>query len=153
MSLGGRHIAVLALADLGRSPRTMYHALALRHAGARVSVVGYEGTALIPELENDAGVVAVRISPSEHRSARQGAFWWGAARDGATLTAELVRVLRRLDRPDGVLVQCPPAIPSLACIAALGALEKIPWLIDWHNFGLYRTAGRQSWLLLKSGAC
>ena len=44
------HVAVIVLGDLGRSPRMQYHALSLLQDGHSVSLVGYEGEDLIPDL-------------------------------------------------------------------------------------------------------
>lgn len=40
--LAGKHVVVMVLGDVGRSPRMQYHALSLAEAGATVSLVGYK---------------------------------------------------------------------------------------------------------------
>src|SRR5215470_11695523 len=55
-----RRVTVVALGDLGRSPRICYHALALAEAGARVDLVGYVESALEPAIAQHA---AIRVHP------------------------------------------------------------------------------------------
>ena len=38
-----RHVAIVVLGDLGRSPRMQYHALALAETGIEVDLIGYSG--------------------------------------------------------------------------------------------------------------
>jgi len=47
-----KHIVVMVLGDIGRSPRMQYHALSLLEEGHLVTLIGYEGESLIPQLEN-----------------------------------------------------------------------------------------------------
>merc|ERR1719487_121034 len=50
---GSKHIVVLVLGDVGRSPRMQYHCLSLADLPADVSLVGYPGEACFPAvLEN-----------------------------------------------------------------------------------------------------
>ena len=44
------HVVVIVLGDLGRSPRMQYHALSLLQEGHDVTLVGYHGEELIPDL-------------------------------------------------------------------------------------------------------
>ena len=49
-----RHIIIIVLGDLGRSPRMQYHALSLLEHGHHVTLVGYAGENVIPPLQDDA---------------------------------------------------------------------------------------------------
>ena len=60
-----RHVAVIVLGDVGRSPRMQYHARSLLERGYFVSLVGYEGEDLIPDLNPDSKKWA--INDSEER--------------------------------------------------------------------------------------
>jgi beta-1,4-mannosyltransferase len=44
------HVAVIVLGDVGRSPRMQYHTRSLLEGGNFVSIVGYSGEDLIPDL-------------------------------------------------------------------------------------------------------
>ena len=107
---------VLALADLGRSARMQYHARALAANGVEVDFVGYEGTPLPRAIADD---------PRYHRSSARrrrrcasravgGRLRLVAVFDTLRLSFRLWRTLRTLPRPDLVLVQNPPAFPTLA---------------------------------------
>src|SRR5438132_1649148 len=96
---GGEHrsgrtvrVTVVALSDLGRSPRICYHALALAEAGSRVELVGYVETSLDPALDRHP---AIRVhplrAPAAHAS-RAGFVARGAWRV-ARQTGELLHAL------------------------------------------------------------
>src|SRR5204863_3538044 len=55
--------------------------------------------------------------------------------DALRMGVRLWRVLRRLPKPNVVLVQDPPAFPTLT-IARLALQKKgVRFVIDWHNMG------------------
>ena len=39
-----RHVCIVVLGDIGRSPRMLYHAISLADEGFKVYIVGYKGT-------------------------------------------------------------------------------------------------------------
>src|SRR5712671_2785502 len=109
--------AVVALGDLGRSARMQYHAQALAASGVDVDLVGFEGTQLPKRITDDPRIALHRFRPPRLRMrgglsgspyAAVGLF------DAARLSVRLWWTLRRLKRPDLVLVQNPPAFPTLA---------------------------------------
>src|SRR5918995_7330168 len=101
---------VVALGDLGRSARMRYHAQALAANGVDVDLVGLEGTPL-PRAITDEPRIAV------HRIARPGfrirggltgsSYAVAGLFDGMRVGFRLWRTLKRLPRPDLVLVQNP----------------------------------------------
>jgi len=150
MSLAGLRVCVVALGDLGRSPRTLRHAAALLDCGATVDLVGYRGVPLPSGL---AAHVQLRVhSFSGPRvSARHGlpraAFIAYSAARVAAVSVRLATLLRRLPRPDLMLVQNPPALPTLAIAPPIAHWRKVPVVIDWHNFAysqLGATLGKRS---------
>lgn len=46
-----KHVVVVVLGDIGRSPRMQYHTLSLLEHGHYVTLIGYVGEHLIPALE------------------------------------------------------------------------------------------------------
>jgi beta-1,4-mannosyltransferase len=40
-----------------------------------------------------------------------------------------------VDKPKFILVQTPPAIPTLALFNFIAALIDVDLIVDWHNFG------------------
>ncbi len=133
-----RRVAVVVLGDFGRSPRMQYHALALADSRIEVDVVAYAGSPPLPSLREHPHV-SLHLLPPPRRLK--------AGLPGALVTALMVlRVCRqslqllwmlglRVPKPDFILIQNPPAIPTLlvALIAARARSARL--VIDWHNFG------------------
>jgi beta-1,4-mannosyltransferase len=133
--------AVVALGDLGRSARMQYHAQALAGSGVEVDLVGFDGTPLPRRVTEDPRITLHRFKPprlsirgelSGSRYAVVGLF------DAARLSFRLWRTLRTLQRPDLVLVQNPPAFPTLAVTWFSLRRRGVRFVIDWHNLGYTR---------------
>ena len=138
--------AVVVLGDLGRSPRILRQALSLAEL-AQVDLVGYAGAEL-PAAVRDHPAVAVHRLPSEPplEQGRGRLMWVDAARRLLRQSRQLSRLLlHTLPRPDLLLVQNPPSLPTLAVIWLVARIRGASWVIDWHNLGF-------SVLALKLGA-
>src|SRR5260221_13128701 len=59
--------AVVALGDLGRSARMLYHARALAAAGVDVDLVGFEGTPVPKAIGSDPRITIHRLNPATLR--------------------------------------------------------------------------------------
>src|SRR6185312_4318118 len=130
--------AVVALGDLGRSARMRYHALALAGQGVDVDLVGFEGTALPGALTAEPRISVHRIAPPRLsiRGGLTGSTYAVAGLfDAARVSFRLWRTLSRLRRPDLVLVQNPPAFPTLAVTWFSLRHRGVRFVIDWHNLG------------------
>jgi beta-1,4-mannosyltransferase len=130
--------AIVALGDLGRSARMQYHAQALAASGVAVDLVGLEGTALPKRITDDPRIRVHRIKMTRLRVG-VGLHGSGYAVvgliDALRLSTRLWNILRRLGRPDIVLVQNPPAFPTLAVTWFSLHGRGIRFIIDWHNLG------------------
>jgi beta-1,4-mannosyltransferase len=135
--LAGARVAVVVLGDLGRSPRMLRHAGALLRAGASVDLIGYGGAPLPPELAAHTGLSVHHLPApgltARHQLPRAAFLAYGAVR-GVGVSARLAALLRRLPKPSLVLVQNPPALPTLAVVPPLARWRGAPLVIDWHNF-------------------
>lgn len=121
--------AVIVLGDLGRSPRMQYHARALAITGVDVDLIGEEGTP-VPRHAQHARI-------REHRvRARRGIA--GVASAGVALFG----ALRRISRPDVIVVQTPPAIPTIIVAWLFAKWCGSRLVLDWHNLGWTILAGR-----------
>jgi beta-1,4-mannosyltransferase len=131
------HAVVLALADLGRSARMQYHARALAASGADVDFVGHEGTPLPRAIAEDARITVHRLAPSTLRLRRSSAFGYAvvAVIDTIRFSYRLWRKLRTLSRPNLILVQNPPAFPTLAVTWFSLKNRNVRFVVDWHNLG------------------
>ena len=135
-AIAGLRVAVLVLGDLGRSPRMQYHALALADEGASVDLFGYRGhppdraVALHPRIR-------VHLLPAPLRqSAPRALFVPVALGDVAAQTAWLGRALLvRMPGIDVLLVQNPPAFPTLPLGRVIARARGCRLVVDWHNFG------------------
>src|SRR5215203_2933275 len=102
---------VLALADLGRSARMQYHARALAACGVEIDFVGYTGTPLPRAIDDEPRIHLHRLAPSTLRIRQSSGIEYAfrATIDAFRLSFRLWRTLRKLPRPDLVLLQNPPA--------------------------------------------
>ena len=108
--------AVVVVGDLGRSPRMQYHARALATAGVDVDLIGYEGAPLpqfLTDSENprssSSGSQAARLAANARRSSSVSSPSIDAIRASVRLGVALMTIRR----PDLLLVQSPPAMPTL----------------------------------------
>jgi beta-1,4-mannosyltransferase len=127
-------VVVAVLGDLGRSPRMLYHAQALADSIADVDLIGYVETEVDPAVAAHPHIRVHRLRPARHLS-RAFFVVRGLVRV-VRQSLELLRVLLSEVRPpDVVLVQNPPAVPTLlvALLAARARAARL--IIDWHNFG------------------
>ena len=127
---------VVALGDLGRSARMRYHAQALAAHGVDVDLVGFEGTPLGRAITGDARITVHRLSASMLRHGAPSLSYAPVALvDAARISFRLWTTLRRLPRPDLVLVQNPPAFPTLVVTRWALKRKGVRIVIDWHNIG------------------
>jgi len=128
---------VIALADLGRCARMQYHARALADAGVDVHFVGLEGTPLPRAVLEAPGITVHRLRPATSRFRHTMPVAYAGLATGDALRAglRLWRILRRLPKPDLVLVQNPPAFPTLQVAWLALKRRHVRFVIDWHNLG------------------
>jgi len=155
----GRHrVAVVVLGDLTRSPRTLRHALSLARAGYQVDLIGYQGEEVAGRLAAVAGLT-VHTLPSlamerPHRLARALFAAYAAVRGVALAASLLATLVAGVKRPSLILVQNPPAIPTLAIAWLAARLRGARWIIDWHSIGqahLAQRLGRSHWMTRSTG--
>lgn len=149
--LACKHVVVLVLGDVGRSPRMQYHAMSLASHGVRVTLIGYTGERCIGAVEDSPRIDTSRrfdppLSGPWGKSLKQRAYLLFAGVKAAVLLGrvmyELVLVAGRRGggaggalKPDAILVQNPPSLPGLACVYLACVLRRCPMVLDWHNLG------------------
>jgi beta-1,4-mannosyltransferase len=132
-------VTVVVLGDLARSPRMLYHASALADSGADVDLVGYVEHA-VPSAVRDHPRIRIHALPAPSGAARHRlprvlflvVALWNVLRQVVGLATTL---LVRVGRPATILVQTPPAIPTLAVARAVARLRGARLVVDWHNLG------------------
>ena len=146
-SAGGgaaRGVAVVVLGDVGRSPRMQYHCASLAAAAgcAPVTLVGLAGEACQACVAGDARIAQSLLRPPRWLAAAPRALWplLAPLRAAWQALALLFALWALAPPPRIILVQTPPAIPTLAaawCAARTcrGRAPRARLLVDWHNMG------------------
>jgi beta-1,4-mannosyltransferase len=113
-----------------------YHAQALAAQGVHVDLVGFEGTPLPRAIANDERITVHRLSSSMLRQGAPSLSYAPVALvDAVRIAFRLWTMLRRLPRHDLVLVQNPPAFPTLVVTRWALGHKGVRFVIDWHNIG------------------
>ncbi len=116
-----------------------YHALALAESGVEVDLVGYKGAPLPKFLTEHLRVAVHRLDEARWRyqaSSRSKIIYGGlAALDAVRASYRLLSALMRIPRPDLLLVQTPPSLPTLQVVWLVSRLRGARLVLDWHNLG------------------
>ena len=127
--------AVIVLGDLGRSPRMQYHAVSLAEGG-EVDLIGLEGAAPIVAVSANPRIHVYQLadrSVSTRARGGTGRFVIASMFRAVRQAFRLWRVLMRVPKPDTILVQNPPAVPTLSVAWLVAKLRGARLVIDWHN--------------------
>jgi beta-1,4-mannosyltransferase len=125
--LKARPVAVVVVGDLARSPRMRNHASELARTGYPVCLVGLREQ----EFDVPAGV---EVAPLQAwRGLRALGIGGAAVRMGLTFFELLEALLDR--RPAAILVQNPPAFPTLLAAWIAARWLRALLVVDWHNYG------------------
>ncbi|CAM9570725.1 unnamed protein product, partial [Phaeothamnion confervicola] len=135
-----RAVTVVVLGDVGRSPRMQYHCASLLGRGVEVTLVGYRGEACIQALESNPllhkALFEPTLSGGGWRWLKSRAYLaFGVVKAVTLMLRLLAALLFSPVQPDLVLVQNPPAIPTLAAAWLACRLRGCALVIDWHNLG------------------
>jgi beta-1,4-mannosyltransferase len=152
-----KHVIVIVMGDLGRSPRMNYHALSLLEHGHRVTLIGYEGEDIMPQLKLHGTLLdVIRFSPYKPPSILRRIkillpFYYLLRALG--LFNSLCSALRNIEmQSDCLLVQNPPSLPLLMvsylfCNIHERVTSVRPGLvIDWHNLGFSMFEGKPAFI-------
>lgn len=115
-----------------------YHAHALAVNGADVDVIGYEGAPLPRFLTDNPRIAVHRLKEARSRfGIKQSKFLYGvlAVFDALRAGLRLAVALFGIPKPELLLVQNPPAIPTLQIAWLVARLRRVRLVIDWHNLG------------------
>jgi beta-1,4-mannosyltransferase len=128
--------AVIVLGDLGRSPRMQYHAASLAAAGSDVDLIGLEGAAVMPLVSSNPRIHVHSLRDRSFAGRSKGGvrrFVWSSAARGIGQAMRLFRTVMGIPKPDVILVQNPPAFPTLFIAWLASRLRGARFAIDWHN--------------------
>lgn len=133
-----QRVAIVVLGDIGRSPRMQYHALSLAKAGFDVDLVGYPGSRPLEKILSNSNIRLCHIKtlPGLSSEAPRAAFYLYAPIKILWLVLALFWVLLfSIDTLNYILVQNPPAIPTLMVVKVCAWMRGAKLIIDWHNYG------------------
>lgn len=116
-----------------------YHAQALARRGADVDLIGLGGSAVHPALRDQARITLCllpeRVWAGRHGVPRPLFIAYTGARVALQSIRLLWTLLVGIRRPDIILIQNPPAVPTLVAARLVAWLRGARLVIDWHNFG------------------
>ncbi len=130
-----KRILIIVLGDLGRSPRMQYHALSFAKEGFVVDLVGFDHSPLIKELQDHSLVTIVPINEPPKKPIWLPRLLYYVFKTVYLFVQLVVVVLWRTSKHSYVLVQNPPAIPTLAAAWLISLIRQSKFIIDWHNYG------------------
>lgn len=127
-----RNICVIVLGDIGRSPRMQYHVHSLLQHKFNVDLIGYGETAPMQEISQDPRVYLQKLVPFPELNLPNllkyifKSLWQ---------MLSLFIALFSIRRPDTILCQNPPGIPTLfVCYVYCCLFVRCKFIIDWHNY-------------------
>lgn len=131
-SIINRNVCVIVLGDIGRSPRMQYHVHSLLRHKFNVDLIGYVDTQPMDEITNDALVNIQRLVPfPELNLPKMLTYIFKSLWQMLSLFIALFSIRR----PDTILCQNPPGIPTLfVCYAYCCLFKRCKFIIDWHNY-------------------
>ncbi|XP_048514999.1 uncharacterized protein LOC105689661 [Athalia rosae] len=128
-----KNVCVVVLGDVGRSPRMQNHALSFAKEGYQVDVVGYTGSAPLNELTEHPNVQMRYMKPPPNLQERLPRLvFYGLKVIWQSVTLLTVLVVKR--RSSYLLLQNPPAIPTMPICWLYCMLMRVQLTIDWHNY-------------------
>jgi beta-1,4-mannosyltransferase len=113
-----------------------YHAASLAAAGSEVDLIGLEGAAVMPALVSEPRIRVHRLPDRSFARRSTGGvrrFVYSSIARGFGQGLRLFATLMRIPKPDAILVQNPPAIPTLFVAWLVSRLRGARFVIDWHN--------------------
>lgn len=131
-------VCVLVLGDVGRSPRMQYHAHSVAEQyQCRVELVGHTGTPCFPIIQHHPFIRQVLFTPYSYVPVPMQSGWLLYAALACKALIQLVQLmyilLFTIHSPDIILLQTPPAIPTLLVVYIVSALLNCSVIVDWHN--------------------
>ncbi|XP_060519320.1 chitobiosyldiphosphodolichol beta-mannosyltransferase [Cylas formicarius] len=130
MSIRKKNVCVVVLGDIGRSPRMQYHSLSLAENGHFVDVIGYGETQPMDSIKLNPFVYYHYMFPVPQIPLKLLNY----AFKTIFQALNLLFLLFTIRKPHIVLVQNPPAIPSLLLCWLYCKIARSKFVIDWHNY-------------------
>lgn len=125
-----KNVCVVVLGDIGRSPRMEYHSLSLAKMGHKVDMIGYGETEPLDSIKEAPLLYYHYLMPCPNIPQRYINYLiktiWQAF--------NLLFLFAIIRKPNVLIVQNPPAIPSLIVCWLFCKVIGAKFVIDWHNY-------------------
>ncbi|EDL96259.1 asparagine-linked glycosylation 1 homolog (yeast, beta-1,4-mannosyltransferase) (predicted) [Rattus norvegicus] len=128
-----RHVVVVVLGDVGRSPRMQYHALSLAQSGFSVTLLGFYNSKPRDELLQSDRIQIVKLTDLRGLGAGPRILQYGVK-----VVFQAVYLLWKMMRTDPaayIFLQNPPGLPAIAVCWFVCCICGSKLVIDWHNYG------------------
>lgn len=125
-----KRVCIVVLGDIGRSPRMQYHAKSFIEKGYSVDIVGYVETKPLPEIIEHTSIKQLNIFP-ELNLLKPVKFVFKTIWQALSLLIALLSITK----PNIILCQNPPSIPTLGICYLYSLMVRCKFIIDWHNYG------------------
>ncbi|MEO8677762.1 MAG: glycosyltransferase [Vicinamibacterales bacterium] len=113
-----------------------FHALSLAQAGGDVDLVGLDGAPVHAAIAAEPRITEHRLADAAYHSRAGGSVRRFVVLSSFRIVAQawgLWRTLRAAPRPDVILIQNPPAVPTMVVAWLVARLRGARLIIDWHN--------------------
>ncbi|CAG8581132.1 19461_t:CDS:2, partial [Cetraspora pellucida] len=133
-----KNVTIIVLGDIGRSPRMQYHALSFAQNGWTVDLVGYDGSEPLISITNNPNINIHYLSHPwqlPDKLSKLLFLVYAPIKVYAQLLLLYWILFAKINRPNCILVQNPPSIPTLMIAQFVCWARQTNLIIDWHNFG------------------
>ncbi|XP_031561291.1 chitobiosyldiphosphodolichol beta-mannosyltransferase-like, partial [Actinia tenebrosa] len=130
-----KNVCIVVLGDVGRSPRMQNHTLCCVKAGLNVHLVGFGGSKLITELQDHRNVSLVILGDFPKSLTRLPRMLYYGVKAVYQFCQLFIVLFSCALNSSHLIVQNPPAIPTLAVAWVTCILCNCKLVIDWHNYG------------------
>lgn len=127
-----KRITIIVLGDLGRSPRIQYHALSFAREGFDVDLVGYRGSAPLKEITRNPRIRIHYLWPLPELEALPRLLYY--VLKTVIQINNLIWILMTNRVVNDILIQNPPAVPTIPVCLFYSILVGERLIIDWHNY-------------------
>nr|KAF7429886.1 hypothetical protein H0235_006284 [Vespula pensylvanica] len=128
-----KNVCIVVLGDLGRSPRMQYHALSFAKEGFNVDFIGYPGSSPLNEIKDNPRINIYYLpQPPSLENILPTVLHYIVKVLWQSVTLSFILFSKHIS--SYILIQNPPAIPTIPICWFFSILSEAKFIIDWHNF-------------------